>query len=65
MIVGKHSALKGFSLFFWLLLTILVVIGVFININHIGWRIVTTLHAIVNVISIIVTYIAWSEESRK
>ena len=46
MIVGKHSALKGFGLFLYAIVTILVLIGL-VNLGHF-WSVVGIINAVVN-----------------
>lgn len=46
MIVGKHSALKGFGLFFYAIVTILALIGL-VNLGHF-WSVVGLVNTLVN-----------------
>lgn len=62
MIIGKHSALKGFGLFFYALITILVFISIF---NGTPWKIVGILNTIINFIVIVLIFNKWSKDSRK
>lgn len=60
MIVGKHSALKGFSLFFYALVTILVLICT-CNASD-AWGIVGLLNTILNSTVIFRLFKYWSNE---
>lgn len=62
MIIDKHSALKGFGLFFYAIITILVFISIF---NGTPWKIVGILNTIVNFIVIVLIFIKWSKNSKK
>ena len=60
MIVGKHSALKGFGLFFYAVITILVLICT-CNANN-AWGIVGLLNTILNGAVILRLFKYWSNE---
>lgn len=62
MIIGKHSALKGFGLFFYAIITVLVFISIF---NGTPWKIVGILNTIINFIVIVLVFAKWSKDSRK
>ena len=62
MIIGKHSALKGFGLFFYAIITVLVFISIF---NGTPWKIVGILNTIINFIVIVLLFNKWSKDSRK
>ena len=59
MIVGKHSALKGFSLFFYAIITILVLICT-CNASD-AWGIVGLFNTILNGAVIVRLFKYWSE----
>lgn len=63
MIVGKHSALKGFSLFFYASVTILVLICT-VNVGSI-WVAVGIINAIVNTCVIVALFRYWSNNNNK
>lgn len=59
MIVGKHSALKGFGLFFYAIITILVLICTCNTSN--AWGIVGIVNAILNSYVIFALFKHWSK----
>ena len=59
MIIGKHSALKGFGLFLYALVTILVLICT-CNVSNV-WGIVGFVNAIFNSCVIFALFKHWSE----
>ena len=60
MIIGKNSALKGFGLFFYTLLTILVLVCT-CN-TSILWGVVGILNAVINGLIIVALFKYWSKE---
>ncbi len=63
MIIGKHSALKGFGLFLYALITILVLICT-VNVGSF-WAVVGIINAVVNSWVIVALFRYWSNKSRK
>lgn len=63
MIVGKNAALKGFSLFFYAIVTILALIGL-VNLGHF-WSVVGIINAVVNAVVIVKLYNYWSNLNNK
>lgn len=63
MIVGKNSALKGFGLFFYALVTILVLICT-VNVGG-YWCVCGVLNTLLNAIVVIKLFRSFSENSNK
>lgn len=63
MIIGKNSALKGFGLFFYALITILVLVCT-CN-TSILWGVVGILNAAINGWIIVALYKNWSSDKPK
>ena len=63
MIIGGHSALKGFGLFLYALITILVLICT-VNVGSF-WAVVGIINAVVNTCVIVALFKNWSNKSRK
>lgn len=61
MIIGKHSALKGFGLFFYALITILVLICT-VNVGPF-WAVVGITNAVVNTWVIVALFRYWTKLS--
>ena len=62
MIVGKHSALKGFGLFFYAIVTILVLICTG-NVSSF-WGVVGLINLVINSWVILALFRYWSDQSR-
>lgn len=63
MIIGGHSALKGFGLFLYAIVTILVLICT-VNVGSF-WAVVGIINAVVNTCVIVALFNYWSNKSRK
>lgn len=63
MIIGGHSALKGFGLFFYALITILVLICT-VNVGSF-WAVVGIINAVVNTWVIVALFRYWSNNNNK
>lgn len=63
MIIGKHSAIKGFGLFLYAIVTILVLICT-VNVGSF-WAVVGIINAIINTYVIVALFRYWSNKSRK
>ena len=63
MIIGKHSALKGFGLFLYAIVTILALIGL-VNLGHF-WSVVGFINAVVNAVVIVKLFNYWSNANNK
>lgn len=63
MIVGKHSALKGFGLFLYAVITILTLICC-VN-NGSFWSVVGIINAVVNAVVIVKLFNYWSNANNK
>lgn len=62
MITGKYSAVKGFGLFFYAVITILVMVCC-INAGN-NWGIIGFINAIINGTVIVLTYSTWSKTDK-
>lgn len=63
MIVGKHSAIKGFGLFLYVIVTILVLICC-VN-NGRFWSVVGIINAVANAVVIVKLFNYWSNLNNK
>ena len=63
MIIGKHSAIKGFGLFLYALITILVLICT-VNVGSF-WAVVGIINAVVNSWVILALFKYWSNNSNE
>lgn len=61
MIIGGHSALKGFGLFLYAIVTILVLICT-VNVGSF-WAVVGIINAVVNTCVIVALFKYWSKQS--
>lgn len=62
MIIGKHSAIKGFGLFLYAIITLLVFICT-VNVGSF-WAIVGIINAIVNTCIIVALFKYWSNNNK-
>ena len=62
MIIGKHSAIKGFGLFLYALITILVLICT-VNVGSF-WAVVGIINAVVNSWVILALFKYWSNNNK-
>lgn len=63
MIIGKHSAIKGFGLFLYALITILVLICT-VNVGSF-WAVVGIINAVLNSWVILALFKYWSNNSNE
>ena len=62
MIIGKHSAIKGFGLFLYAIVTILVLICT-VNVGSF-WAVVGIINAVVNTWVIVALFKYWSNNNK-
>lgn len=63
MIVGKYSALKGFGLFFYVIVTLMTLICICAFCGG-WWCIIGVLNTMINTCVIVLIYNYWSRKSR-